>query len=313
MSAYATAASKFIYNAISLAADSTHGGAGSRKNYSNFVDVGAPLLQTWAARYGSLSTGPSDSTADIRQYRPPVIYKGMVFSVSDERVFCYGGDAKADADRDGTLDDGVADFSLGNEEDLIFATQPVASRISSVVCVEVPNPNSGVPTDQMLVTTGDGRLLVYPIFDPVTRRCPASETLVPIGIIAANAGGTVGLESASDFPLAPTVHEGIAYVTDTVNNAGTYTGRVWQADLRSMLPVRTNEVGTSPYVFGGTANAIQKASSSPTVGYIPIMDNSGGMDKVLYLPMAAQATPPTNAGFMSIWLGAKGERPSSVS
>lgn len=313
LDAVATAASKFIFNAISLAAESTHGGAGSRKNYSNFIDVGAPLLQTWAARYGTLSTGASDTTADIRTYRPPVIFKGMVFSVTDERVYCYGGDAKADADRDGILDDGVPDFSLGNEEDLIFATAPVATKISSAVCVEVPNPNGGVPQDQLLVATGDGRLLVYPIFDPVSRRCSASETLAPIASISPGVGGTAALESAIDFPMAPTVHEGIAYVTDTINNAGNYTGRVWQADLRTLLPVRTTAVGTGAYVFGGTANAIQKPSSSPTVGYIPIMDNSGGMDKVMYMPLAPQNSPPSNAGFMSIWLGAKGERPSSVS
>ena len=310
---YATAVSKFVINAISLSSQSTQSGAGSRRNYSAFIDQGAPLLQNWSAPY-AISSGVAPYSAAPEQFRPPVIYKGMSFSVADDRVFCHDGNPKADADRDGNLDDGVQDFNLGNEEDLIFATSPIAGNISSAVCVEVPNAAPGVPTDQLLVTTADGHLLVYPIFDPVTRRCPATEVLTPIANLTPGLGGTGALPSAADFPKAPTVHEGIAYVADTVNSAGSYIGRVWQANLRTLQLVRSNSASTNAFVFGGTGNSIQRISSSPTVGYIPILDNSGGMDKVMYLPLSPQPAPNlANGGLMSVWLGAKGERPSSVS
>ncbi|MBS1703380.1 MAG: hypothetical protein JST12_17085 [Armatimonadetes bacterium] len=309
---YATAAAKFAVNAISLANQSRQAGAGSRRNYSSFIDEGAPLLQSWAAPYATPSSSAT-YTAPVEDYRPPVIYKGMSFSVADDRVFCHDVNPRSDVDRDGNPDDGFQDANLGNEDDLIFATSPVASGISSAVCAEIPNPATGVPTDQLLVTTGDGRLLVYPIFDPVTRRCPATEALTPVAALTPGLGGTAGL-APGEVPKAPTVHEGIAYVVDTVSTAGTYIGRVWQVDLRTLQLVRSTSASSNPFVFGGTGNAIQRISSSPTVGYIPILDNSGGLDKVMYLPLTPQASPNlANAGIMSVWLGAKGEHPRLVS
>ena len=308
---YASSATKFALNAISLAAQSTQSGAGSRRNYSSFIDTGAPLLQSWSAPY-SYGGATAPYTATPQQYRPPVIYKGMTFSVSDDRVFCYDGNPQSDIDHDGNPDDGVQDFNQGTGQDLIFITAPVASGISSATCVEIPNPASGVPTDQLLVTTGDGQLLVYPIFDPITRRCSASTALAPIVSLSPGLGGTAQL-APGDVPHAPTVHEGIAYVADTVSSAGSFIGRVWQANLRTLQVVRSNSVSTNAFVFGGTGNAIQRISSSPTVGYIPILDNSGGLDKVMYLPLAPQGAPSiANAGLMSVWIGSKGEKPSSV-
>lgn len=308
----ATAISKFVINAISLTTQSTQTGSGSRKNYSSFIDTGSPLLQLWAAPYSTPTGVTSPYSTTTNQFRPPVIYKGMSFSVADDRVFVHDANPKNDADRDGNVDDGVQDFFMGNEEDFIFSTAPVGGGISSAVCVEVPSPAAGVPTDQLLVTTSDGRLLVYPIFDPVTRRCPASEVVPPIAALSPGLGGTASL-APGDVPHAPTVHEGIAYVVDTVSSAGTFLGRVWQANLRTLQVVRSNSLGGNAFVFGGTGNAIQRISSSPTVGYISILDNSGGMDKVMYLPLAPQGAPNiANAGLMSVWLGAKGEKPSEV-
>ena len=309
---YANSVAKFVINAISLSVQSTQSGAGSRRNYSAFIDTGAPLLQTWAAPYAT-SLGTSTLSTSPKQFRPPVIYKGMTFSVSDDQVFCFDGVPKSDADRDGNPDDGVQDFNMGREEDLIFATAAVPGGISSAVCAEVTNPAAGVPKDQLLVTTSDGRLLVYPIVDPITRRASASESLAPLAAISPGLGGAAAL-APNEVPIAPTVHEGIAYVVDTVNAAGQFIGRSWQVNLQNLQVVRSNSVGGNAFVFGGTGNGIQRISSSPTVGYIPILDNSGGLDKVMYLPLREQPAPSIqNAGIMSVWVGSKGERPSAVS
>lgn len=305
ISAYAASAAKLVFNAISLANQSTQTGAGSRKNYSTFIDQGAPMIQTWQGSYGSTLTSTP------RQNRPPVIYKGLSFVTTDNQIFCYDMDPRGDADGDGNFDDGFADTFTGDEEDRVFSTAPIGGGISSAVAVEVPNAATGVPTDQLLVTTGDGRLLVYSIFD-ANRRLQSSLTLAPVSTLTPGLGGTPAL-ATGDLPKAPTVHEGIAYIADTVQNASNFVGRLWQVNLRTLQVVRTNASGANAFVFGGTALNIPRISSSPTVGYIPILDNSGALDKVAYLPLAPNPAPAAqNPGMMSVWIGSKGEKPSSV-
>ena len=45
-----------------------------------------------------------------------------------------------------------------------------------------------------------------------------------------------------------------------------------------------------------------------------IFDNSGGLDRVIYIPTRANSVggPNATAGVTSLWLGAKGERPSNT-
>jgi hypothetical protein len=56
-------------------------------------------------------------------------------------------------------------------------------------------------------------------------------------------------------------------------------------------------VGTLPWSVGGVPNLVDPIPSftaGATVGYIPIQDNSGGSDKVLYVPFSrpVRALPP---------------------
>ena len=301
----ASAAIKFAVNVISLAAESAQNGSGSRRNFGSFIDVGAPLLQTWNAAYG---TG-SIYTATERNGRAPVIYKGLTVAVADNRVVVLDGDPRSDADGDGNQDDGSTDLSLGEDRDLIWASNIFPGRISSAVCVEVPSAATLALRDLVLVTTENGQLAVFSLFDN-NRRLRSGLALAPDALLTPGAGGAASLV-AGEWPVAPTVHEGIAYVADTVNASGQDVGRMWQVDLRTLSVVQSPISGNN-FVFGGTAAAIQRISGSPTVGYIPIMDNSGGLDKVVYAPLKEQPSPQANAGVMSIWAGVKGERPTSV-
>ncbi len=302
----ASAAIKFAVNVISLAAESSQNGGGSRRNFGSFIDVGAPLLQTWNAMYGTGST----YTADTTDNRPPVIYKGLTVAVADNRVVVFDADPKSDADGDGNTDDGLADLSLGEDRDLVWASSVFPGKISSAVCAEVPSAATLGRRDLVLVATENGQLAVLTLFDN-NRRLRAGLAIAPDALLTPGLGGSPSLV-AGEWPVAPTVHEGVAYVADTVNSSGQDVGRIWQVDLRTLLPVQS-PVTANNFIFGGTAAAIQRISGSPTVGYIPIMDNSGGLDKVVYAPLKEQTTPQANAGFISVWAGAKGERPSSVS
>lgn len=302
---FTNSVSKFIVNVISLASQSTQSGSGTRKNSSTFIDQGAPMLQTWRGTF------PPTSLATLRSSRPPVVYKGMVFIATDNQIFAYDSDPTADQDNDGNPDDGVPDLSLGDETDRLFATAPAGAAISGVVAAEVPNPGPGVPQDQLLVTTADGRLLVYPIYDN-NRRILASPTVPPIANLNPGAGGSP-VAVAGEPPREPTVHEGFAYVADTVQSGGSQeVGRLWVVNLRSLQVVRSPAAGSNPFVFGGTGSNPPRFSSAPSIGYIPILDNSNALDKVAYLPLMPQATPQSNSGVMSVWIGAKGEKPSSV-
>ncbi len=302
----ASAAIKFAINLISLAAESSQNGSGSRRNFGSFIDVGAPLLQTWNAAYGAGST----YTADATDNRAPVIYKGLTVAVADNRVMVLDADPRSDADGDGNPDDGTPDLSLGEDRDLVWASSVFPGKISSAVCVEVPSAATSALRDLVLVTTEQGQLAVFSLFDNA-RKLRSGLAIAPDALLTAGVGGAASLV-AGEWPVAPTVHEGIAYVADTVNSAGNDVGRIWQVNLQ-MLSVVQSPITSTNFVFGGTASAIQRISGSPTVGYIPIMDNSGGLDRVVYAPLKEQSTPQANAGVISIWAGAKGEKPSSVS
>ncbi len=302
----ASAAIKFAVNIISLAAESSQNGGGSRRNFGSFIDVGAPLLQTWNAGYGAGST----YTADATDNRSPVIYKGLTVAVADNRVMVLDGDPRSDADGDGNPDDGLQDLSLGEDRDLVWASNIFPGKISSAVCVEVPSAATLALRDLVLVTTENGQLAIFSLFDN-NRRLRAGTALVPDAVLTPGIGGSAS-SVAGEYPVAPTVHEGIAYVADTVNSAGSDVGRIWQVDLRTLSVVQSPVTSTN-FMFGGTAANIQRISGSPTVGYIPILDNSGGLDKVIYAPLKEQSSPPANAGVISLWAGAKGERPASVS
>ena len=107
-------------------------------------------------------------------------------------------------------------------------------------------------------------------------------------------------------PYAPTYHEGLVFVADTAGSVG----RVWVFDPVSGSTIST---GTNEWVIGTSSAPVMNPIGGPaTVGYIPIQDNSGGMDRVVYAvtqPVSSGSGTNTTAGVTSIWFGAKGEKP----
>ena len=153
-------------------------------------------------------------------------------------------------------------------------------------------------------------------FDPfcfMNPPLPADLNNVPEAYTVAPPGGASDFDFTEDGrgPFAPTIHDGIAFISDTQTAVTGRVGRLWLMDPETGSQVVT---GPNPWVVGGTSSTgIPESSGPATVGYIPVQDSSGGQDLVAYIPTrpnpSALGSPDQTAGITSLWLGVKGERP----
>lgn len=291
--ARANAVARFAVNLVQLTSGFGQNAQGSRRTNSSRVDVDAPLLRRFNAQI-PLNPGAGN-------YVPPAIYKGLVFLATENQIFAFDANPSSDLTGDGNPDDGIPDLAFGANQDLVWSSQVLTGPISAPTVVEVAN---GAPTDQVAVVDGQGNLV---IFDAT----PASlgPAVAPVAVINPPTASNLDPSLPGRGPYAPTFHDGFYFVADEVpSGLGGATGRVWVASALTLNRVST----ANPFAAGGTANpAIGRPSGSPTVGYIPIADNSGGLDRVVYVPTrpSAVAGPNATAGFSSLWLGVKGEKP----
>jgi len=298
-------AAKLAINMISLLKEYRQPGGGSQKVNSTAIDLNPPLLARSAVsepHYG-----------DNNGVASPTIYKGLLVTTTNGVIHVYDANPASDLDGDGNPDDGIQDYSLGTSYDEIWRSPSLPAPLSSPVCCEIPGASGG-PTDAVLVVDGGGNLHVFnlmPRNPDGTLSSTANEA--PYSPVAPPNGSSF-YDSASPVPLAPTVHEGIAYVTDNVQrNLGQVDGRVWLIDLSTGSFI-TSSGGGGQFVVGGNNSSVTlpEFTYSSTVGYVPILDNSGGVDKVVYTPFAGNPSAGvSSAGFTSLWLGVRGERPTT--
>ena len=305
---------KFATNLISLVASAHQFGGAGRHQFSSGIDIGAPLLQRFRAEYPGGTTYMSPATS----LRPPVVYKGLLFVATDDRILCYDVDPKRDADGDGDPDDGLPDLRAGTAEDKIFQTVAIAGGISSVTATEVADPVPGGPRDLLMVTSGNGSVHLFPVYGNVAggvRRWPTTgdltEEYTPVAPPTAATGSV-----ATGSIFSPTVHDGVAFIVDKVAGSGLGagdTGRLRVVNLRTGAALTSPGTGT-PFVAGGATAAIPEPTGPATVGEIPILDNSGGSDVVAYIPVKGQNSGgnQTGPGIVSYWFGVKGEKPFQV-
>jgi|GEM_PF-485297 len=307
------AAAKMAVNIISLGQDYAQADGGSRKTNSNAVDVTAPVLPRFQAegQYGGGTTVPV----------PPAIYKNVIVAVEGNQVVVYDSNPSEDLDQDGNPDDGIPDYSLGSPVDIIWKSKALPEPISAPACASVPNsgvkdPDTGLTaTDQVMVIDGQGTLHVWNLFpknangELLSNYLPGyHQEMYELGV--PSDGYYLGSGTA---PNAPTVDQNLVYIADNAGNGTNPEGRVWVADLSIGTWLCENASNgntaksTAWYVGGDNGTTLPGYTASPTVGYIPIQDSSGGYDKVLYAPgiIGSNFIP----GFDSIWIGAKGETP----
>jgi hypothetical protein len=278
------AAAKLAVNIVSLGAGFPGQNRGSRKMHSTATDLAAPLFKRWEG-----------NTATNRQ---PVIFKGRAICMSNGRIIVLDANPSNDVDGDGNPDDGLPD-APGSSYDILWQSAPLATPTSAPTCAEVPN--SILPTlrpgfncvNQILVTDGNGRVLVFDL------ESPPGANVAPLRTIDPPDASILG----TDGPYPPTIHEGLAFVADTRSSGN--SGRVWIIDLAQSALLATPD----DWSIQGTPR-LPEPSGPPVVGYIPIADNSGGVDRVVYVPTApSSGITPRPAGITSLWLGARGEKP----
>ncbi len=183
---------KLAVNMISLGSGSEQPSNGSRKSGSSPIDIGAPLLKRFDADINGLDFGPKNQF-------PAAAYKGLAVVSANDRIYVYDANPKSDIDGNGNPDDGVPDYSLGNNLDLIWSSNALAGPISAPTCAEVAQPAAGVPSDQIMVTLADGTVAV---FDAFAGNPAPAYSVAPPSIVSG-----VNTAELNHGPYAPTIHE----------------------------------------------------------------------------------------------------------
>lgn len=271
-------AEKIAINMVHLNNGFSTTAQGSRRSSSSPVAVAAPMLERYA-----VETTPDNGG--------PVLFKGRLVMAASGHLLVLDSEPGRDLDGDGNPDDGINEGYTSEGRDLIWDA-PIPANASAVTCTEVNG------RDLILFTDPSGALNIYPLNQ--------ANNASPAPLVAAIAP-PVAPDQPS--PYAPVVHEGICYVTDSISTF-TRFGRQWAVDLSAASPVKL-QGANGDYVL--TRAAQFNAPSGPaTVGYIPILDNAGGVDKVMYVPMAPDVTAQRAAGLASLWIGTKGEKPRTI-
>ncbi len=295
----ANGAIKFALNVMSLTRNYGSSGGGARKDNSVAATVNSPAIKRfYGPSFGF--TGPtqvgSPSSADDRsETSTPVLFNGRVISTQGDQVVVYDAEPNRNFDGDlaGNPDDGVQEVVPGSSHDVIWYSQSVGAKLSSPVVVENINSSAGF-VEQVWVRDENSRVYVYNLNSGVANVAPAFTINPP-----------TGTNPQTDLVTPVTVHEGIAYISDfTTGNLG----RVWMIDTKTMSrqPSGASDWAVQP-------STISRPAGSPTVGYIKIDDNSGGNDRVLYQGGGTPGAGGTPPSVTSIWLGAKGENPATIS
>lgn len=308
LDAQSNAAAALIVNAINLGSSYHESYFGSRKKNASPVDLHAPLLRTF---FAPLPLSPGN-----RNFVPPATYKGVFVVSANDRIYVYDASPTADLDGDGNPDDGIPDTDLSSGLDLLWISQTMPGPISPPTCLSVDNPTGTATKDQILVVDATGIVHSFNPFCFMNAPIPADLSNVAETYEVAPPGGSADFDFTEDGrgPFAPTVQNGIVYVSDTQSAVTGRVGRLWLLNPAAASTVNT---GPNPWVVGGsTSTGIPESSGPATVGYIPVQDNSGGQDLVAYIPTRANPTslgsPDQTCGITSLWLGVKGERPQDV-
>ena len=314
------AAAKLAVNMIGLLRESRQQAASSRKVSSSAIDISPPLLSRSSvtdSSYGGNLTSTGNS------YSTPALYKGLLVTTitgtdGKGHIKVYDANPIVDLDGDGNPDDGLQDYSLGAPYDEIWEAGGLTPPLSAPVCAEVPGSGSGTPQDEVMFIDGNGNLYIYNLMPRNSDGTLSGTAQQPL-IVAPPAPAPSYDAAVTGVPIPPTVHEGVAYIADNPPISGSRIGRIWEVDLQygTYVPF-TAPITPAPsgiFTFGGESSStgpLPELSYSPTVGYIPILDNSGGVDKVLYAPFVPNLSQGYNsAGIVSLWIGAKGEVPGS--
>jgi len=273
-------AAKLAINIAGVGSEFSSGGGGSRRTSSVGVNLAAPLLRSFT------ETNPGAFTAS----NPPVFMDGRMIVTANGRVTVFDARTGFDLDGDGNPDDGLED-SLSGQADVIWESQNMGARLSAPTVVPVPNSPFGI-FKQVWVVDENSQVHIFDLDSVGATVAPVASINPPTPALA-----------DPDGPHPVAVNEGVAIVADI--RASNQSGRVWGIDVASGQVLAT--VGNWAI---DTTGRLRQPSAAASIGYIPIQDSSGGVDRVIYVATKpATLGSPTPAGMTSVWLGARGEPP----
>jgi len=303
-------ASKFVTNMIDLASQSGQWGKGARKLGSSMADIGAPLSGQWS---DAIVYTPTQSGG--YGYNPPVVFKNLVVITAGNTLYVYDENPPESLSGSGSPDDGFIDFSNGSSHDLVFQSTIATGPISSATCIEAPNapgpigkPYQSIMQDQIWVEDSSGNLLEWNAFghftDTNVSNEPPDHSVSPPNSTLAAFDPVAG---AGPYP--PTYQDGLLFVTDMEGPTAPYTARVWIVDpANPTQPLEDSRL--TPWMMGGTGSGLPENSGPSSVGYVPLGDGSGAVDRAIYFPTQPYTPGNQPAGVTSLWFGTKGESPA---
>ncbi|MES1227650.1 MAG: hypothetical protein ABUL72_03210, partial [Armatimonadota bacterium] len=275
----AQASAKFAVNLLSFAQSYSRESGNARGTSSQKALIDAPLVKSVEER-GNFA--PTTGTAPA-----PGVLAGRVVVKSGTDLICYQADPRVNADPSSVA---------GGSVELWRAS---VGDIASPLVIDVPNTtlvdgSGAVARRQVWTYLADGTLKIYNLEDAG----PVASPILTLASLPTN---------SSNIPLAPVVLDHTVFF---VGDDGALGGS--HMVLEGIDLATATIIGSGPTEWKVVTNDLTPASAAPVAGYVPIRDNSGGADKVFYVPTQPSASSGKSCGLTSWWVGAKGESPPDV-
>lgn len=283
---------KFAYNLIRWAGASSSDAFNARRANAVSDQYGAPLAVRWRDRNTNYSLANGT----------PVVYGGLVFLVSENRLLCYDAVPQRDLDSDGRTDDGISDFERGESFDKVWEVN-LGGQSSPPVVVET---QQGL---QVVVLVGTQVRGYWALPRDEQGRIPQVGQLVWSLSSPALAAST---PTTADGQIpAPIVIDNTLLVVPSYHQAGSQNSAGFYAVLLSNPPRVVASQGVSPAEwFQPRAGNAGNWLLPPVAGYVPNYGQGGGNDIVVYFGARRDVSGTGSSqleGIQAFWLGAKGE------
>ncbi|MFN7017288.1 MAG: hypothetical protein ACK4P5_09050, partial [Fimbriimonadales bacterium] len=282
---------KFAYNLIRWAGAGSSDAFNQRRANAVADQYGAPLAVRWRDR----------NTTYSLQNGTPVVYGGLVFVVSGNRLICYDAVPKRDLDGDGRADDGILDHEQGESFDKVWEVN-LAGQSSPPVVVET---QQGL---QVVVVVGTEVRGYWALPRDAQGRIPSVGQLAwrlnspaPAASIPTTADGQIP---------APILIDNTLLLIPSNHQSGSQPTAGFYAVLLSNPPQIISSQGVFPSEwFQPRTGAAGNWLLPPVAGYVPNYGQGGGNDIVVYFGVRRDTggTGTQQEGVQAFWLGAKGE------
>jgi hypothetical protein len=289
---------KFAYNLVRWAGAGSSDAFNARRANAVADQYGAPLGIRWR----------DPNTQYTLANGTPVVYGGLVFVVSGNRLICYDAVPSRDLDGDGRADDGIPDYERGESFDTVWQAN-LGEQSSPPVVVETPRGLQVV----VLVGTEVQGYWALPR-DPQGRIPPTDDPPPSVwSIQLPPPAGTPPTTGDQQIP-APIVIDNTLLLVPAVLSLGAQTSAGFFAvSLTTDPPQIVTTVtsgGSQELWYQPRTGTVGNWLLPPVAGYVPNYGQGGGNDLVVYMGVQTDAsqTGSTQAdGIRAFWLGAKGE------